>query len=72
MSRDFIPDVRYTTPAVARAARAGDADLLRSVRRDHAAARINTAIDRALTSAGAPLKTEHAEALAARLRGAAR
>lgn len=41
-------------------------------RRDLAAAKISASIDSALIAAAAPLKTEHAAALAARLNGAAR
>lgn len=41
-------------------------------RRDLAAAKISAAIDYALAASGAPLKSEHAAQLAARLQGGAR
>lgn len=41
-------------------------------RRDLAAAKISASIDSALAASGAPLKSEHAAQLAARLQGGAR
>lgn len=55
----------------ARAAKTGDEELIAAAAKSHAAAQINTAIDRALQAAGVPLAREDAENLAARLRGAA-
>lgn len=65
-----IPPLRDAVTAKARAVKSRDASLVASADRDLAAARIGAAIDGAL--ANTSLKREHAENLAARIRGAAR
>lgn len=66
-----IPPLRAAVPAKARAAKTGDRDLIAAADSDLTAARINAAIDKALVASLAPLRTDHAAQLAARLESAA-
>ena len=65
-----VPPLSITTPAIARAHKSHDEAVIVSAARDHAAAKIDAAITRALAASGQPLRRDHAEALSARLKAA--
>lgn len=67
-----IPTPRVAVAKIGRAVQQRDPLAERDARSELAAAKIDDAITRSLSAAAVPLKIEHAEALAARLRAAAR